>query len=61
MTVFTTKPLSRTPNFEFFFLSLLRYCTPTSYVNQINGFVSECSLSGKKDVKEIENSCFCGR
>lgn len=45
--VFSTKPLSRCAVF-----SLLRHVLRLSYVNQINGFVSECALSGKKDLKK---------
>ena len=40
------------PNYFFF-----RFCVIVLRV-VIDGFVSECALSGKKDVKEIENNCF---
>ena len=35
----------------------LRFCVIVLRV-VIDGFLSECALSGKKDVKEIENNCF---
>ena len=44
-------------HYETIIADIFRFCVVVLRV-VIDGFVSECALSGKKDVKEIENNCF---